>query len=396
MEERRSERHEEAHKSNKDDGLESEARARKEPAIAVGRNEELDESEVEVESEEWAPSGADEGEETGEETLESEGEVDLGSEQELDLESEGDEEVPDDSERGEEENENGPPSFHPVRIEATQELQADFQRICATRVAYNGTNNTLRDHCNFDLSMEGLPRAVLQPFTYVAHSPEQSNKTVGIAAVAKFAHYIHRPTVVIVKEVCANTAEVCAKLHKILQPFEMEALYLRGAKKGWQELKTEPFRTGCVRDGRTVLVLPAHAHALNHCASYLRANHIRDVIVIMDEADNFFSNSWTPEDTEDWDSLTLTKAERALARIVGRVPGGAGSLVRSLVMFSASHLATVKWLGELQVPFHTFIADLKRLDMRGYALESDLHPAWFIESEAVTKGWCPTFLSETS
>ncbi|GAQ79655.1 hypothetical protein KFL_000350120 [Klebsormidium nitens] len=53
-------------------------------------------------------------------------------------------------------------------------------------------------------------------------------------------------------------------------------------------------------------------------------------------------------------------------------------------MVSASHLATVKWLGELRVPFRTFLTDLDQLDVRGYALESDLRPVWFIEREAVT------------
>ncbi|GAQ79656.1 hypothetical protein KFL_000350125 [Klebsormidium nitens] len=259
-----------------DDEQISEASGEESLSIQSGENE----------SEDWTPSDE---EEIGEETLESEDESDLdeagaieSDEEESDEESESDDESDDDD-----------PFVAPLPIPVTPQLQAELQRLCATRIPYNGSRDSLREHCNFDLSTQGLPRAVLDPSVYVAHSPEQSNKTVGIAAISIFAHAVARPSVVLVKEVEMNAEGVCEKLKKIFQPFEMEALCLTGAKKGWRALSESPFKTGCVRDGRLVLVVPAYQSAINHCADFLRENHIRDVMLTMDEADNFFSNSWT-------------------------------------------------------------------------------------------------------
>ena len=178
--------------------------------------------------------------------------------------------------------------------------------------------------------------------------------------------------------------EVAEKLKEILKSFGMDVECLRGVGKQWEALDADAYKKARFLAGGLVLVIQAHHAALNLCADLLEANGVHGAVVILDEADNFFSNSWKKEGAAHSSDFDLTKAEQALSRIVGTVPLGTGSRARSFLMVSATHLATKKWLGDLERDYRVFVADLEALKRKGYALERHLKPMWFVEPAEVT------------
>ncbi|GAQ79081.1 hypothetical protein KFL_000240110 [Klebsormidium nitens] len=112
---------------------------------------------------------------------------------------------------------------------------------------------------NFDLVEDaGLPLAVVRPGLYVAHAPEQTDKTVGITAMCAYAHTIRRPSIVIVMDKRANAEGVARKAGEILAEFPLlrrsNPVFLWGSRGPWEREGVDTL--DAVRNGRRPIVVP--------------------------------------------------------------------------------------------------------------------------------------------
>lgn len=113
---------------------------------------------------------------------------------------------------------------------------------------------------------------------------------------------------------------------------------------------------------------------MEHLEKALRKYNIKDVVLVLDEADNMWTN--TPD---------LNRREQAMYKMLTdhRSPETTKftsetiptllkhSRIRSYVQVSATHLSTVVWHTMRKLPFKAIIADTHDLQDKGYMLPTD-------------------------
>ena len=122
-----------------------------------------------------------------------------------------------------------------------------------------------------------------------------------------------------------------------------------------------------VSEGRTTLVLPARSEALKLLLAFLMRHEIKDIMLTLDEGDAMLSTPITREEVESDAVIPLRNLREAyLYRLLGRLPLGKGSLVRSLLSVShgrypgagarGGQQASLRWLMEgslgVSIPHH--------------------------------------------
>lgn len=117
----------------------------------------------------------------------------------------------------------------------------------------------------------------------------------------------------------------------------------------------------------------------------LNKSDATNVVLILDEADNMFSNS---------SGDMMNDREKVMYRILGNgvhsnhevedMPKPLeNSRIRSFVQISATHLSTLVWHTIVDLKFKAVIATTHRLSEAGYMLPTDFEPVDFFTQEEV-------------
>ena len=116
-----------------------------------------------------------------------------------------------------------------------------------------------------------------------------------------------------------------------------QARYCGGRKCFWPRPRSTPDYelAEAVNFGRTTLVLPATAAALERLLAFLERHRINNIMLTLDEGDAIFPTPVTWEEAESDVVVPLKNLREAyMYRLLGRMPLGKGSLVRSVLSVS--------------------------------------------------------------
>lgn len=143
-------------------------------------------------------------------------------------------------------------------------------------------------------------------------------------------------------------------------------------------------QVGAFNNGSLIVVTPMYSSALDHAADFCQQTRVRDLVFVMDEADAFFRH--IPNSLHGAASK-LSRAELAFYRLVGDEPLQQGSRLRALYLVSATHLASDHWLHQMGLPAKAYLADLQKLEQRGYSSNQNvyLNPTGLLTQADITK-----------
>lgn len=137
------------------------------------------------------------------------------------------------------------------------------------------------------------------PGSKVVYSPEQSDKSILLAAECCIAHAKQMANVVIVKHTVDGAEDVSRKIRDVVHAMHPvlpggDVLYLRGAPRRWRQLMDEG-KKRAFEQGKLTLVVAPTPQALGRLHEFLSTVQPNRLLLLGDEADELWSHHVTPE-----------------------------------------------------------------------------------------------------
>lgn len=247
-----------------------------------------------------------------------------------------------------------------------------------------------------------LEDAANNPGAHIVAAPEQTNKSGAFGIIACIRSRQYRPTLVVVGEGKKNVRGVARKLNNLGSSMPSssstsssrllpEFRFFDGRKDTWDARKPKANDTrlladskdgfiGKVKSGKCVLVVQAHRGVLKNVREFLWRNGVEELTVVLDEGDKilpcgFDLGSECQTQLRNLLSVKVRRNKRRNKRdkptfTRNHIPLAPGAIVDNIIIVSATHFASMRWLEEVVGPdtmVWSHLADMQRVDDLGYA-----------------------------
>ena len=271
------------------------------------------------------------------------------------------------------------PYFPPVVIAMTTLIWTTLETMRNSATTIYGMTKLFRNYHHFDKGRNGIASSVSSGGLHLYVSSEQSNKCAAAADTIATCRAAQKPVVLNIKEKKCNASEVATKVSNFFGGFpahlRIATRFMDGRRATWERLASDPMNITHIMNGQLVLVVPSYTSAQKKLFRFLHENGIHDVTIIYDEGDDALTQKWSAGNLTDFSKAfrkLICAPPKPESPTVWGKPFSDGSLVRTLVILSATHFASPIWARDIGVPVRVHLADREAQVADNYAIGCDL------------------------
>jgi hypothetical protein len=216
------------------------------------------------------------------------------------------------------------------------------------------------------------PVSIFSICNNIMFSPEQSDKSFGIAVLAISASWLNKPFFCMVVDKKSNVGNLSEKkMSGVLNRFGIETLWIKDGIKQLQGLSKETVSK--IRTGKVAVFSQGHDMNISAVDWFIKHHKIYDTALVLDEADAMLSSAVV-------DGKPVGKStarQRKLTNLIMSPHADEiyNAHIRCVHFISATHLPTAQFVKSLcEGYYNSHIVDLELLKSRGYAISDCIVP----------------------